>query len=314
MTNVDFKVDEHDSSSSLFSFTSSSSETSNRYFIPMMKNSLWVLLITMQAFVQYGQTQSVRDNDFVPLSMDQASLIITNEDYPEPIIVEYQLVVCENCSYDILADHIRQNASFLTAVDTRYGHRFQFFIPSSNRTIQCEKNNSYDFREYGNYSLRISGNSSDNSSCQITPQGPEPNAIDYWLPVIVGFGTLFIIILIIQIWRCASRRPGYIRCCPKRIQSESIIYDLSVSLPRSPDLVTNDSADDIVGTLLNGNELTLTGTSSRAPIIPKPKPEFTPKRLRSLDAFRGFSLMIMVFVNYGGMIYLNNLSIVVFPF
>lgn len=267
--------------------------------------SLWIFLITIQAFVQYGQTQSMQDDGLDPLSMDQARLNITNEDYPEPIIVKHNLVVCESCTYDLLAGPLAKNTSNLTFVDTRHAHQFQLFISSSNRTIQC-KENSYDFREYGFYSFKIMGTSPDNISCLITPQEAEPDAIYYWLPVLVGFGTFFIIILIIQLWRCVSRRPGYIRWCPKAVQSEAIIYDFSIPPPRSPDLITNDSADDIVGTLLGGNALTLTGTSSRAPIIPKPKPEFTPKRLRSLDAFRGFSLMIMIFVNYGGMICLKT--------
>ena len=259
----------------------------------------------MQAFVHYGQTQSLRDDDLDPLSMDQARLNITNENYPDNIIVNHNLVVCENCTYELLAGPLAQNASNLTIVDTRHAHQFQLFIPRFNRTIQCGKN-PYDFREYGVYSFKIMGTSPDDISCLITSQEQEPDAIHYWLPVLVGFGTFFIIIIIIQLWRCGSRRPGYIRWCPKAVQSEAIIYDFSISLPRSPDLITNDTADDIVGTLLSGNELTLTGTSSRAPIIPKPKPEFTPKRLRSLDAFRGFSLMIMIFVNYGGMICLNT--------
>ena len=265
-----------------------------------MKNllyCLWIFLIILQ--------QSKQEGDLDPLNMDQARLNISNENYPEPIIVKHNLVVCENCTYDILVGPLERNQAVLQPIDTRYDQQFQLFLTLSNVTMPCEKE-SYSFREYGFYSFEILGTSPNDISCRIGPQQPEPNAIDYWLPVIIGFGTFLLLILVIQLLRCACRRAWCARLRPRTARSELLIDDFSLSLPRSPDLITNDTADE---TFMNGNELTLTGTSSRTPVTAKPKRNFKSKRLRALDAFRGFSLMVMVFVNYGGEISLKNLSL-----
>src|SRR4051812_18051512 len=102
---------------------------------------LWILLIIIQQSMQ-------NDDDLDPLIMDQARLNITNQDYPGPIIVKQNLVICENCTYDFLFGPLQQNQSTLQIIDTRYAHQFQLFLTLSNATIPCGKE-SYSFREYG---------------------------------------------------------------------------------------------------------------------------------------------------------------------
>jgi heparan-alpha-glucosaminide N-acetyltransferase len=59
---------------------------------------------------------------------------------------------------------------------------------------------------------------------------------------------------------------------------------------------------------VSGTDLPLTASSSRALSSPLRLAKPLPKRLQALDAFRGFSLMVMIFVNYGGLIEFDKFS------
>ena len=91
-------------------------------------------------------------------------------------------------------------------------------------------------------------------------------------------------------------------CLPNAVRQGLTNNDFGVSLPRESTAIVNDPSDDIISTLTTANELRLVGStrlSNNSIRITK----VLPKRLRSLDTFRGFSLMVMIFVNYGGNIF-----------
>ncbi len=60
-------------------------------------------------------------------------------------------------------------------------------------------------------------------------------------------------------------------------------------MSRTSNLITDDPIDNIINAYVSGNDPTSINRT----------PNPLPKRLRSLDTLRGFSLIVMVFVNYG---------------
>ena len=263
----------------------------------MMKSfyCYWIGLIIIGQFLHYGHTQ-----DLDPLLMDQAYVNVINE-YPGTITVQNNTVACEKCNYDNFTVSLSQNATInVTVENTKYPHEFQLLIAPSNKIVQCSEK-SYRFIDGGSYSLRISGTQESDISCAITAEH-EP-ILRYWLPVILGTLVIILLIILTQIWDRLSRHQRFVRLLPEAVKSELITNDLTASLPRTmPGLITNDNNDDIIDTLTTGTDLPLTASISRVPTSPLRPPKPLPKRLQALDAFRGFSLMVMIFVNYGGLI------------
>lgn len=258
---------------------------------------LWIFLLINH----YGQTQFIEDDDddddIDPLSMDEAYLIIKNKNYYENITVKHNMVVCEKCDFDILAYSIADNKNKTVIVNTRYTHDFEIYLEHSDTPLSCEIT-SYHFSDGATYLFEISKTRNNQTTCSLNPTKDEQN-IYYWLPIIIGSVVLILFILLTQIWHCISENKKYSRLLPNVVQQGLASNELPLSAPRSPNLITNDPNDDIINTLMTSTDLTLTGPSSRALIGGK---KAIPKRLRSLDAFRGFSLMVMIFVNYGGKI------------
>ncbi|CAF2512996.1 unnamed protein product [Rotaria sp. Silwood2] len=255
---------------------------------------LWIF-ITIQEFLQYGQTQSINDDSLDPLSMDQAYLTISNKNYSDSIIFMYNLVICEKCNFELLGDVLPSNSNQTVIINTRYAYDFQLFTETTNKTLQCSIK-SHQFLEHGSYLFEIIDIEQNQDFCSIK-QIKESSY--YWLPIIIGMSIFLIFILLIQLWHPISRSQRFTRFLPNAIQQGLINNDLIVSLPNNPTTIHNDPNDDIIRTLTTGSELPLVGStrlSNNTIRITK----VLPKRLRSLDTFRGFSLMVMIFVNYGG--------------
>jgi hypothetical protein len=250
---------------------------------------------------EFGPTQSISDDWIDPLRMDEAYLNISNKNYPQTITVKHNLVVCEECDFEILLENITEKSNEIVIINTKYSHEFQIVIESLNKPFPCEKK-SYHFSEGGSYLLEVIQTATNQSSCSIKPIDVS-KSFRYWLPVIIGFVILFLFIISTQIWHRISQNQRFVRLLPNNIQQGLITQDFTISLPRNVNMIANDPDNDIINTLGTGNDLTLSGQSSRLPPNPIQMPKARPKRLRSLDTFRGFSLMIMIFVNYGGEIF-----------
>ncbi len=258
---------------------------------------LWIFLLTIQEFFPYGQTQFTDDDSLDPLSMDQAYLTISNKNYSDTIIFTYNLVVCEKCDFGNLGDPVLENSNQTIIINTTYAHDFNITSSTTNKTL-CRVE-SYKFSEHGSYFFEVIQINENVISCEIN-QTKESGY--YWLPVIIGMGTIFIFILFIQLWHCISHSPYCSRYLPNSIRQGLMNNDFSITIPTNLSTNVNDSGDDILGTLRAGSELPLrgsTGLTNNSIRITK----VLPKRLRSLDIFRGFSLMVMIFVNYGGNIF-----------
>lgn len=254
---------------------------------------LWIWFLTVQEFLHYGQAQIISKDSTTPLSIDEAYLRISNINYTGSAIFMYNLVVCEKCFFEKLTDSMSDNSSQTIIIGTRYAYDFQIIAESTNKTL-CQIE-SYQFGEHGSYTLEVMQISDGQNSCSIN--GTRKFSY-YWFPVIIGMSAMLGFILIIQIWQSVARS----RCCnrflPNTMQQSLINADYPGSLSNSSKM-SNDPNDDIIRTLTTADELPLVGStrlSNNTVRITK----LLPKRLRSLDTFRGFSLMVMIFVNYGG--------------
>jgi hypothetical protein len=255
---------------------------------------LWFFVIIFQ----YCQTQFIGDDWPDPLTLDQAYLNISNNNYPYSITVKHNLVVCEKCDFEILVEGVKQSSSHTVIINTKYAHDFKIILESSNETLLCEID-SYTFSDRGFYLFEIIKTPDNHSSCSITPID-EPEWYHYWLPPIIGLIILIIFIIFTQIWHRISQSERLSRLLPTVVQEGLITNEFTLSISRTPNMIANDPNvhnDDIINTLRSDNDVTsstriLTNSISRTKSLPK--------RLCSLDAFRGFSLMVMIFVNYGG--------------
>jgi heparan-alpha-glucosaminide N-acetyltransferase len=271
-------------------------------------NHLWIFYITIQLILHYGQTEIIENISQDDLGMDEGYLTITNKNYPDPILVTFNLVVCEHCAFQKLADTLLINISQTVKIDTNYPHDFQIFAETTNKTLVCQIE-SYKFSEHGSYSLDILQISSNESSCTIDLT-KEPS--DYWVPVICAILFLCCFVLIIQLIHHIyhSRYIGRIltNIGHERLINNEAEIPSTPSPRREPSLIANEIQNEDLSEIGTANELPLVGSTRLNNSIRITK--VLPKRLRSLDTFRGFALMIMIFVNYGG----KNLLLIYFLF
>lgn len=206
------------------------------------------------------------------LQMDQAVLLINNELPREKFIVYWRSDQCYQCLYQTLAisDQRVAPASDVTVVDTRHAVTLQ--INATSETELCRIH--YRFREFGNYSLWVKANHSSTKdvTCEIVIN-QNPGYTN--LPIVIAFliyvavficlylGMFLLRLNVIQNWVCKRINP---------LETDRLINS-ELGSPRA-DLCSQDAH------YTNWNTV--------------------PQRLRSLDTFRGLSLIIMVFVNYGG--------------
>ncbi|KAM4709548.1 heparan-alpha-glucosaminide N-acetyltransferase [Discoglossus pictus] len=219
---------------------------------------------------QHGHSISKRPTH---LKMDQALLLINSELHHEKFVVYWRSDHCYQCLYETLigADATRHNSSDVSAVvDTQHPLTLLLNDTSENKEL-CRIH--YFFREFGNYSLWVKSNHSNDVTCEITINQKPVNS---YLPILIAFmiylgiflafclGSVVLRLNVVRNWLCKKMNP---------IETDRLINS-ELGSPSRADLCSPE---------------TLPGTWS------------TPsQRLRSLDTFRGLALMIMVFVNYGG--------------
>ncbi|NXA56463.1 HGNAT acetyltransferase, partial [Nothocercus julius] len=212
--------------------------------------------------------------------MDQALLLVRNALPAEGLRLSAVSAACYQCSSQFLAfipasnGSSRRPSTATVAVDTQHPLTLQLDGFSENREL-CKIR--YHFGESGNYSLevKILSRSTQTVSCDLSIS---EDPINSYLPILFAFlvyaGILAVVIaghLLMKIdpvrsWVCKKLNP---RETERLINSE-------LGSPSRADSLSSDLSSQRVW---SG--------------VPR-------QRLRSLDTFRGLSLIIMVFVNYGG--------------
>ncbi|XP_075060674.1 heparan-alpha-glucosaminide N-acetyltransferase isoform X2 [Mixophyes fleayi] len=208
------------------------------------------------------------------LKMDQAFLLINNELHHEKLAIYWSSDQCHQCLYQPLTitDPTKRRVSDIAVVDTRHSITLQINDTSGNIEF-CRKH--YRFREFGNYSLWVKANHSNNKNvtCEIIIN-QNPGYTN--LPIVVAFLIYVAVFIALAMGSYVSRLSSVQNWLYKQIN------------PIETDRLIN-------------SEL---GTPSRADLCSQYAHQVTwnnvPQRLRSLDTFRGLALIIMVFVNYGG--------------
>jgi hypothetical protein len=108
--------------------------------------------------------------------------------------------------------------------------------------------------------------------------------------------------ILVQLWPYIYRS-RYFNYFRTKISHQRLIND-DIEATASAVVVQNqiqkEVDEDISHATANTSELPLPSSTHVSANKPR-NTRVLPKRLRGLDTFRGFSLMVMIFVNYGGM-------------
>ncbi|CAF1042345.1 unnamed protein product [Rotaria sordida] len=266
-------------------------------------NYLWLFYITIQQFFHHGQAKTIEINALDPLKMDEAYLTISNKNYSNSILFMYNMIICEHCDLDQLGDVLLMNSSQTLTISTRYPYDFQVLSDEKNKTFLCQIN-SYKFSEHGSYLFEVIQTKQNKSSCTITQT---KKSSYYWLPIIIAIIILGIIVFFIQLCHHIYNSRYFGRILTN-FRHQRLINDETDITPRTspmtnrqvPLMTHNETRNDDIGSTAN--------IDNPPPLVEPPyilnnsntTKKVLPKRLQSLDAFRGLSLMVMIFVNYGG--------------
>jgi hypothetical protein len=264
---------------------------------------LWLVLFTSRLCFDYGQATSVERVSSDALPMDQAYLTIINKNYSSIVQLMFNIVACERCDFSPFTGFLWMNTSETKIIYTQYRYEFQLVAIEKNQTLPCSIDH-YRFLEHGSYTLEIIQSGLNNSSCSIYQTGESSY---YWLPIIVGIALLFSFVIFVQVFQRWYMRRNADRFLNNMSNERLINQDidtLPISNPTSvrsipANLNENSSTNDITDRSHSNGELKLVGSTSSLNNSVRIS-KVLPKRLRALDTFRGFSLMVMIFVNYGG--------------
>uniref|UniRef100_A0A3B3YK49 Heparan-alpha-glucosaminide N-acetyltransferase catalytic domain-containing protein n=1 Tax=Poecilia mexicana TaxID=48701 RepID=A0A3B3YK49_9TELE len=210
----------------------------------------------------------------VGLKMDEALLTVINE-LETKILVFWRSERCYQCLYQLLGvvpagSSPGQPGSADFSVSTQHEITLQLnSAPEAQEICKVQ----FHFGEHGNYSLWMKNlNNVSLTNCSLVTNSEPVNSN---MPILVAF-FVFVGLALIFAVGCRVLRFGVVRGFVLRIsgtmETERLINS-ELGSPRTDGLVT----DNILPSPANAN-----------------------RRLRSLDTFRGISLVIMVFVNYGG--------------
>ena len=234
------------------------------------------------------------------LWLDDAYLTLNNRNYPNMIELFGNKIICEGC--DLVSMLLEANVSHskTRVINTKYAYDLEVHELYSNGTSLCQIP-AYKFEEYGTYILDVIQSTQDGVDCSIRQVGELSN---YLAPAIVGIAFVVLYVIVVQIayqlyyGRCSSYfHTRILRRGPINDETESIIQISGRNQPQDfadiPDDnymrgATGTSKMPLTGAIYSSSNRTQTAKSSS-------------KRLRALDTFRGFALMVMIFVNYGGM-------------
>ncbi|XP_023188882.1 heparan-alpha-glucosaminide N-acetyltransferase [Xiphophorus maculatus] len=255
-------------------------EKGNEMKQPKQANIFFLAVIVVVIAVCVGPLMAeISAPDFghskhVAVKMDEALLTVSNELETE-VLVSWRSERCYQCLYQHLGvvpagSSPGQPSSAHFTVNTEHEITLQLnSTPEAQELCKVQ----FHFGEHGNYSLWMKNlNNVSITNCSLLSNSDPVNSN---MPILVAFFVIVGLALIFAVG-CRVLRLGVVRGFVLRIsgtmETERLINS-ELGSPRTDALVT----DNIL-----------------------PSPANTNRRLRSLDTFRGISLVIMVFVNYGG--------------
>ncbi|XP_025064513.1 heparan-alpha-glucosaminide N-acetyltransferase [Alligator sinensis] len=210
------------------------------------------------------------------LKIDQALLLIHNELHNEDLTVSWLSDYCYQCLYQYLGLVPMNNTSgkprVEVAVDAQHSVTLQLNGTSDGKEL-CKIH--YHFGEFGNYSLMVKRpyRSTTNVSCTI---GINASPVNSNLPILYAFLIYMGILSILTLGHFFINMDPVKNWLHKKLNPRETdrLINSELGSPTGADSVTGDHGTNVWSV--------------------------SQRRLRSLDTFRGLSLIIMVFVNYGG--------------
>ncbi|XP_054238944.1 heparan-alpha-glucosaminide N-acetyltransferase [Indicator indicator] len=214
-----------------------------------------------------------------PGRMDQALLLVLNELPEQGLRLATLSGSCHQCLYQFLAfvppsnGSLRAPGTVLVVVDTQHPLTLQL-NGSGGDTELCKL--QYHFGEFGNYSLVVKtlSTSTKTVSCDLVIN---ERPINSYLPILFAFLVymgLFAVLIVSHLSMKINPVRNWVYKTLNPRETDRLINS-ELGSPNAADSASSDPSRPVW---------------SAAPR----------QRLRSLDTFRGLSLVIMVFVNYGG--------------
>lgn len=209
------------------------------------------------------------------LKMDEASLTVNNE-LDADITVSWVSERCYQCLY--------QNLGVVSGAPSPGQPSSANFVVSTQHTVTLQLNSTeanhelctfpFHFGEHGNYSLWVKNvNNSSLSNCSVVTDADPVNS---YIPILIAFLVLVGLAVVYAIGRTLLGLDAV----------RGIFFQITGTM----------ETERLINSELGSPGRTVTTVTDNI-LPPPPSPS---KRLRSLDTFRGISLVIMVFVNYGG--------------
>jgi hypothetical protein len=249
------------------------------------------------SFIQcvYHRVKTIKDDPSGSLNLDEAYLIVQNTHSSDSVTLYGNKIICESCDFEPLIA-VDSNQSGTVIIDTKYAYDLELWSWPSNISSIC-KVASYKFAEHGTYVLDTMQIMEDTNVCSIEQIG---NPSYYLAPAIIGILFVVLYTVFVQLWP-RLYRSGHLDFLRTRTSHQRLVEDtpdLTEVIQEQPTI--NTSNEDAIHNTANTSQLP-PANSTRLPANKTSTTRALPKRLRALDTFRGFSLMVMIFVNYGGM-------------
>jgi len=243
----------------------------------------WATVVTLvvlgETLVSFRSSDLAIDlNDGRKSGMDKAQIIVDLSNFQtlstnRSLDLLFQSEECSGCDYWTLGTNIQNQSSF--EVNATFPQRFKI-VDQMVKDRECSLRDVV-FWENGVYRLRVQDFDVELLKCSIDViDAPD----DPYIPILVAFVILFTVpVLTTAIYKSRAVRRGLVWICVRYWQSQDSAQE---------EIIPSDNSE---------------GDTSREGDVPIPRTPSPPpqrKRVKSLDAFRGLAITIMIFVNYGG--------------
>jgi len=214
------------------------------------------------------------------LKYDEADLHVKSYVKNSLIRLEGISTNCDGCNLQYMNDGVDE---IVSVIGTQFALKYAVYY-SKNKTspliLACS--GTYHFGEHGVYQITIKS-SNKTITCSNIEVLIKP--ISTYLPIIIMFSVILLMVILYNILMCLWRR-----------RMISVGHDTSGYAPiGSFDHTLEDSQSASRYGAIPNNRI------MNAPIPANGNEEkYRKYRLRSLDTFRGISIIVMIFVNYGG--------------
>lgn len=228
---------------------------------------LCCLLINFTAIKASNAAQAKDDVDY------QDALLQINTTYTKSLIISIRNQECYECKLIEIAQ-INNLQNYTIRINTFYPYYFLYINTRQSSDYVCNDlfADAYYFGENGSYYLEISSKNDSSFECKmniLTEPEPLYTPIYIAIGVFTGFGLLYAL--------CKYLYKKYYHVLSVRYANRNII---------NSDFGTISASTSSTANLLNGNT-----EASRSKV--------KSGRMKSVDAFRGLCLAIMIFANYG---------------